>query len=284
MRRACSRATIRCSSASDAAEHPLSPTPLAAGFRVVIPARYGSSRLPGKPLLPLAGRPMLEWVYRRACRSAARQVLIATDDMRIVEAARGFGATALMTAATHASGTDRIAEVARREAWSDAEIIVNVQGDEPLLPEALIDQVAALLAAHSQAQITTLAVPIGSAAQLQDPNVVKVVSDARQRALYFSRAPIPWDREAGGAGSAAAQGHARRHLGIYAYRVGALRHLASLEPTPLERLEKLEQLRALEHGMDIRVGDADAIPGGDVNAAGDIAEVEALLASERFRL
>jgi 3-deoxy-manno-octulosonate cytidylyltransferase (CMP-KDO synthetase) len=255
----------------------------AAGFRVVIPARYGSLRLPGKALLPLAGRPMLEWVYRRACRSAAREVLIATDDARIAEAARSFGATALMTDAGHASGTDRIAEVARHEGWGEAEIIVNVQGDEPLLPEALIDQVAALLAAHPHAHIATLSVPIESPAQLRDPNVVKVVSDAGQRALYFSRAPIPWDREAGGV-SPAAEAHARRHLGIYGYRVGALLRLAALAPTPLERLEKLEQLRALEHGMDIRVSDAEVIPGGDVNVAADVAQVEALLVTERFRL
>jgi 3-deoxy-manno-octulosonate cytidylyltransferase (CMP-KDO synthetase) len=252
-----------------------------AEFRVVVPARYGSTRLPGKPLLVLAGRPMIEWVYRRACRSSARQVLIATDDARILEAARRFGAQVLMTAATHASGTDRIAEVARLEGWGAAEIVVNVQGDEPLLPEALIDQVAAILASRPEAQLATLSVPIGSPEELQDPNVVKVVSDLEQRALYFSRAPIPCDRDGGGTGA----GHiARRHLGIYAYRVGALLQLAALAPTPLERFEKLEQLRALEHGMDIRVADAVAIPGGDVNAAGDVSRVEALLVTERFRL
>jgi 3-deoxy-manno-octulosonate cytidylyltransferase (CMP-KDO synthetase) len=259
----------------------LSPPSSPAEFRVVVPARYGSTRLPGKPLLALAGRPMIEWVYRRACRSSARQVLIATDDARILEAAQRFGAQALMTATAHTSGTDRIAEVARLEGWSAAEIVVNVQGDEPLLPEALIDQVAATLLAWPEAQLATLSVPIGSPDELQDPNVVKVVSDLSQRALYFSRAPIPWDRD----GSATGAGPvARRHLGIYAYRVGALLQLAALPPTPLERLEKLEQLRALEHGMDIRVAEAVAIPGGDVNAAGDIGRVEALLASERFRL
>jgi 3-deoxy-manno-octulosonate cytidylyltransferase (CMP-KDO synthetase) len=186
-----------------------------------------------------------------------------------------------MTDAAHASGTDRIAEVARLQGWGAAEIVVNVQGDEPLLPESLIDQVAATLANQPEAQLATLSVPLGSPEELQDPNVVKVVSDLRQRALYFSRAPIPWDRNAGVAGAGRI---ARRHLGIYAYRVGALLQLASLSPTPLERLEKLEQLRALEHGMDIRVVEAVAIPGGDVNAAGDVARVEALLATERFRL
>jgi 3-deoxy-manno-octulosonate cytidylyltransferase (CMP-KDO synthetase) len=259
----------------------------AAGYRVVVPARYGSTRLPGKPLLRLAGRPMIEWVYRRACRSAAREVLIATDDTRIVEVARGFGATALMTSPSHTSGTDRIAEVARRAGWDAAEIVVNVQGDEPLLPEALIDQVATLLAAQSQAHIATLAVPIESFEQLQDPNVVKVVMDMQQRALYFSRAPIPWDRDGrlrlrgdpGDVASAVPQG-LRRHLGIYAYRVGALLQLASLAPTPLERLEQLEQLRALEHGMHIRLADAQVVPGADVNVAADVARVEARLASE----
>ncbi|HWG76013.1 MAG TPA: 3-deoxy-manno-octulosonate cytidylyltransferase [Steroidobacteraceae bacterium] len=250
-------------------------------FRVVVPARYGSTRLPGKPLLMLAGRPMIEWVYRRACRSSARQVIIATDDARILEAAHRFGARALMTAATHPSGTDRIAEVARLEGWGADEIVVNVQGDEPLLPEALIDQVAATLLASPEAQLATLAVPIGSPEELQDPNVVKVVSDLRQRALYFSRAPIPCDRDGAGADAGSV---ARRHLGIYAYRVGALLQWAALSPTPLERLERLEQLRALEHGMHIRVVEAVAIPGGDVNAAGDVGRVEALLASERFRV
>lgn len=252
-----------------------------AEFRVVIPARYGSTRLPGKPLLPLAGRPMIEWVYQRACRSSARQVLIATDDARILEAARGFGAQAIMTAAAHASGTDRIAEVARLAGWGAADIVVNVQGDEPLLPEALIDQVAALLVSWPDAHLATLSVPIGSPEEMRDPNVVKVVSDRSQRALYFSRAPIPFDRDAGARGAGTL---ARRHLGVYAYRVGALLQLAAQSPTPLERLEKLEQLRALEHGMDIRVAEAIATPGGDVNAAGDIEQVEALLASERFRL
>ncbi|HTT03764.1 MAG TPA: 3-deoxy-manno-octulosonate cytidylyltransferase, partial [Steroidobacteraceae bacterium] len=250
-------------------------------FRVVVPARFGSTRLPGKPLLVLAGRPMIEWVYQRARRSSALQVLIATDDVRILEAARGFGAQAVMTAAAHASGTDRIAEVARLEGWGASEIVVNVQGDEPLLPEALIDQVAGLLLSRSDAQLATLSVPIGSPEEMRDPNVVKVVSDLSQRALYFSRAPIPWDRNAGATGAVTL---AQRHLGIYAYRVGALLQLAAQLPTPLERLEKLEQLRALEHGMDIRVAEAVATPGGDVNAAGDIERVEALLASERFRL
>src|ERR1700688_4811062 len=183
-------------------------------YRVVVPARYGSTRLPGKALLPLAGKLLIQWVYERAQRSGAQQVLIATDDERIARAARGFGAEVRMTASTHASGTDRIAEVARREQWRESDIVVNVQGDEPLMPEALIDQVAAMLAARAGTDIATLAVPLASAAALLDPNVVKVVSDLQQRALYFSRAPIPWSRDAAPAGidRQASYAGARRHL------------------------------------------------------------------------
>lgn len=243
-------------------------------YRIVVPARHGSTRLPGKPLLPLAGKPMIQWVFERARSSQARQVVIATDDERIAAAARAFGAEVLLTALDHASGTDRVAEVARRERWPDGDVIVNLQGDEPLMPVSLIDQVAALLRAHPSADIATLAVPLASAAALYDPNVVKVVTDLRQRALYFSRAPIPWTGEAPSALIAG-----RRHLGLYAYRVAALHRLASLAPSALERLERLEQLRALENGMDIRVADALEAPGGDVNTPADVAGVEALLAA-----
>lgn len=252
-------------------------------FRVVIPARYGSTRLPGKALLPLAGRPMIQWVYERACASRAAEVLIATDDSRVAEAAHGFGAKVVLTAATHASGTDRIAEVARIGGWRDDEIVVNVQGDEPLVPPAIIDQVAALLEAHPEAHIATLATRIESLAEFLDPNAVKVVSDTEGRALYFSRAPIPWDRDGAPAGLTSQQrfGNARRHIGLYAYRVGALRRLASLAPTALEQCEKLEQLRALEHGMEIRVADACERPGPDVNTPEDLERVAALLSGAR---
>jgi 3-deoxy-manno-octulosonate cytidylyltransferase (CMP-KDO synthetase) len=253
-------------------------------YRVVVPARYGSSRLPGKPLLPLLGRPMIQWVHERARRSAAKEVIIATDDTRIVQAAEAFGATVLLTEAAHASGTDRIAEVARRLRWAPEDIVVNVQGDEPLMPPALIDQVASLLQRHLDAAIATLATPIESPAALLDPNVVKVVTDLQQRALYFSRAPIPWAREGvpqgapAGLSSQRSCAMARRHVGIYAYRVGALARLSALPPSALERLEQLEQLRALEHGMEIRVADALLAAGADVNTAADVAMVEALLA------
>jgi 3-deoxy-manno-octulosonate cytidylyltransferase (CMP-KDO synthetase) len=250
-------------------------------YRVVVPARYGSTRLPGKALLPLAGKPLIQWVYERARRSGAEQVIIATDDERIAGAARGFGAEVRITASTHASGTDRIAEVAQLEQWRDSDIVVNVQGDEPLMPAALIDQVAALLAARAGTDIATLAVPLASVAALLDANVVKVVSDLQQRALYFSRAPIPWSRDAAPAGihSQTSYAGARRHLGIYAYRVAALKRIAALPPSALELLEQLEQLRALDHGMDIRVADALVAPGQDVNTAADLATVEALLAA-----
>ena len=197
---------------------------------MVIPARYASSRLPGKALIAIAGKPLVQWVYERARASSAREVLIATDDERIAHAARSFGAEAVMTGAAHPSGTDRIAEVARTRGWAPHEIVVNVQGDEPLIPAALIDQVASLLARHPQADIGTLATPLTALSELLDPNIVKVVTDARGMALYFSRAPIPWNRD-GAATALESQtdcAGARRHRGIYAYRVTALLRLAQL--------------------------------------------------------
>lgn len=250
-------------------------------FRVVIPARYASARLPGKVLLPIGGKPMLQRVHERASRAGAQRVLIATDDERIARAARAFGAQAVMTAASHQSGTDRIAEVARADNWGAGDIVVNLQGDEPLMPAALIRQVVALLESAPQADIATLATPIGSLAELLDPNAVKVVCDAGGRALYFSRAPIPWNR-AGAAGGLASQtdaSGARRHVGLYAYRVGALLRLAALAPSALEMREKLEQLRALENGLVIEVADALEPPGPDVNTFADLERAAALLAA-----
>jgi 3-deoxy-manno-octulosonate cytidylyltransferase (CMP-KDO synthetase) len=250
-------------------------------YRVVIPARYGSTRLPGKPLVTLGGKPMIQRVYDCARRSGAHQVIVATDDERIAHVARGFGAEVRMTASTLASGTDRVAQVALLEQWGNLDIVVNVQGDEPLMPEALIDQVAAELAARPGADIATLAVPLQSVSVLLDPNVAKVVTDLQQRALYFSRAPIPWSRDGAPAGLASQRSHvgARRHLGIYAYRVSALRRITALPPSEHELLEQLEQLRALDHGMDIRVADACVAPGVEVNTPADLAAVEALLAA-----
>ncbi len=248
-------------------------------FRVVIPARYASARLPGKALLSIGGKPMVQWVYERAKASLASEVLIATDDLLIVSAAHSFDAETVMTDAAHASGTDRIAEVARVRKWPDDDIVVNVQGDEPLIPPALIDQVAAVLETNKQADIATLATPILSMEEFMDPNVVKVVTNAAGRALYFSRAPIPWNRDGAATGIASQRSFsgARRHVGIYAYRVGALVRLASLPPSPLEARERLEQLRALENGMQIGVAETLERPGPDVNTAADFERVGALL-------
>jgi 3-deoxy-manno-octulosonate cytidylyltransferase (CMP-KDO synthetase) len=248
-------------------------------FRVVIPARYASSRLPGKVLLPLAGKLMLQWVYDRARASAASEVVIATDDSRIADAARGFGATVAMTDPSHASGTDRIAEVAQARGWAPDEIVVNVQGDEPLMPAALINQVVSVLDASPSAGIATLAHAIDKLEDFLNPNVVKVVADESGRALYFSRAPIPWNRDAAPSGlmSQKAWLGARRHIGIYAYRAGTLQRLAALPPAGLEIHEKLEQLRALANGIEIRVADAAELPGPDVNTAADVERATRLL-------
>jgi 3-deoxy-manno-octulosonate cytidylyltransferase (CMP-KDO synthetase) len=248
-------------------------------FRIVIPARYGSSRLPGKPLLLIGGRPMLQWVYERALASGAATVVIATDDDRIAAAASAFGAPVQFTSLTHVSGTDRIAEVALQAGWDQDEVIVNLQGDEPMMPSSLLRQVAGLLQQQESADIATLATRITGVAAFMDPNTVKVVTDSTGRALYFSRAPIPWGRDTAPAGMASQRGFAaaRRHIGLYAYRVAALRRLSLLQPSPLELVEKLEQLRALENGMEIRVADATESPGLDVNTAEDLARVALLL-------
>jgi len=250
-------------------------------FHVAIPARHGSTRFPGKVLAPIQGKPMLQWVYERALASGARDVLIATDDAAIAAAAKVFGAAARMTSAEHASGTDRLAELAAIEGWPEEDIVVNVQGDEPLIPPAIIRQVAELLDSDPQAAIATLATPIESLEEFLDPNAVKVVADSKGRALYFSRAPVPWDRDGAPAGLSSQRSFtgARRHIGIYAYRVRALRLLTSLAPTPLERAEKLEQLRALENGLVIRVADAAERPGPDVNTAEDLERVSGLMAA-----
>jgi 3-deoxy-manno-octulosonate cytidylyltransferase (CMP-KDO synthetase) len=248
-------------------------------FRVVIPARYASTRLPGKPLAPLRGKPMLQWVYEAAVASGADDIIIATDDERILEAATAFGAQAQLTSLTHVSGTDRIAEVALQAGWDDQDVVVNLQGDEPLMPPELINQVAQLLLSHDSAAMATLASRLASVATFMDPNVVKVVTDVDGRALYFSRAPIPWGRDtaASSLSSQRSFGGARRHVGLYAYRVSALRQLSMLPTGVLEQLEKLEQLRALENGMEIRVADAIAQPGPQVDTAEDLARVTLLM-------
>ena len=253
-------------------------------FRVAIPARHDSSRLPGKPLRLIAGLPLVLHVHRLALRSGADEVVIATDDERIRAACAAAGAAVELTSDRHPSGTDRLAELAARRGWPDDAIVVNVQGDEPLLPPALIGQVAALLASDTGADVATLATPIGSLEDYLDPNVVKVTARADGRALYFSRAPIPWRRDDAPAGLASQRGHegARRHIGLYAYRVAALKTLARLPPSRLETLERLEQLRALENGLAIAVADAVEPPGPGVDTPEDLARVERLLASGRL--
>jgi 3-deoxy-manno-octulosonate cytidylyltransferase (CMP-KDO synthetase) len=248
-------------------------------FRVVIPARYGSTRLPGKPLRLIAGRPLIEHVHARAVRSGASEVIVATDDERIAAACRRFGAVVALTDVAHASGTDRLAEVGRARGWGPHEIIVNVQGDEPLLPPANISQVATLLAAEPAAAVATLATPITSQHEFQDPNVVKVVRDGRGFALYFSRAPIPWQRDqvAHGLANQASFAAALRHVGLYAYRVGPLARLAALPLGTLEAIERLEQLRALENGLAVAVAIAAEVPGPGVDTEADLAAVARLL-------
>jgi 3-deoxy-manno-octulosonate cytidylyltransferase (CMP-KDO synthetase) len=251
-------------------------------FKVVIPARYASTRLPAKALADIAGKPMIQWVIAAASRSRASEVLVATDDARVAELAvdalgRNIG---VMTRADHQSGTDRIAEVADQRNWPDDLIVVNVQGDEPQLPPALVDQVATLLEQNERAHIATLSTPITSLHEFMDPNVVKVTTARGGAALYFSRAPIPWHRDGAREGlqSQTSILGAQRHLGIYAYRVGALRAMTALPPSDLEVLERLEQLRALQAGMQIIVGIASQVPGVGVDTPEDLERVRAQLA------
>ena len=252
-------------------------------FTVVIPARYSAQRLPGKPLADLHGRPLILHVCDRARSSGATAVIVATDDERVHKACADAGIDTQMTQATHASGTDRIAEVAAARGWSDDEVIVNLQGDEPLMPPADIEQTAALLLSHEAAGVSTLCTPIHDLRELLNPNVVKVVADREGRALYFSRAPIPWNRDGALDGVASQSRHqgALRHIGIYGYRVGALKHLAATPPCGLEQLEKLEQLRALWLGVTIAVDVAREMPGPSVDTPEDLKRVAALMQGGR---
>ena len=248
-------------------------------FTVVIPARYASTRLPGKPLLDIAGKPMIRHVWERARGCAAARVVIATDDERIRDVAEGFGADVCMTAPGHPSGTDRLQEAVAALGLPDDAIVVNVQGDEPLIPPAVIDQVAANLAREPDCGIATLCEPLDRIELFLDPNVVKLVRDARSRAIYFSRAPIPWPRDAFAADRARLPEDFKplRHIGIYAYRVGFLHRFTGWPVGVLEARESLEQLRALENGVGIHAAEACApIPGG-VDTAEDLARVNALL-------
>lgn len=246
-------------------------------FSVVVPARYASTRLPAKMLAPIAGRPLLQWVWERACASGARRVIVATDDERILAVAKGFGAECLMTAAQHASGTDRVAEVVRRLGLAAEEIVVNVQGDEPLIDPQLIERLATLLGENGAADVATAAAPIANLAEFLDPNCVKAVCGATGEALYFSRAPIPWPREDAPDAKPTRFDGAWRHIGLYAYRVAGLLRLAGLAPTALERLERLEQLRALEHGMRIHVLALAQAPPPGIDTIEDLERVRAML-------
>lgn len=247
-------------------------------FLVVIPARFASTRLPGKPLLDIEGKTMIQRVYERASSSAAERVVVATDDQRVAEAVAEFGGEVCITSAEHESGTDRIREAALELGLQDDQLVVNVQGDEPLIPATVIDQVADNLTAHSDADIATLAAPIATVDEFANPNCVKVVLDRRGYALYFSRAPIPWPRdEVSSKADALPATGARRHLGIYAYRVSFLHRFVGWPVGSLEATEKLEQLRAMEHGIKIHVDIARQLPPAGVDTAEDLARVRAAL-------
>lgn len=247
-------------------------------FYVVIPARYASSRFPGKPLQDIAGQPMIQRVWQQAQNSGAEHLVIATDDTRIFDVCKGFGAQVVMTRDDHESGTDRLAEVASIMGWPDDAIVVNVQGDEPLIPPAVINQVAANLAAHPEAAMATLAEPIEDMATLMNNNVVKVLSDSNGLALTFSRAPLPWARDAFVARPDELPDGVpfRRHIGIYAYRAGFLHQFVEWGPCWLEQTECLEQLRALWHGEEIHVADAIETPPAGVDTPEDLERVRAL--------
>lgn len=249
-------------------------------FYCVIPARFASSRLPGKPLADIAGKPMVVRVAERAVESGAAEVLVATDHAGVAEAVRAAGHAALMTRADHPTGTDRIAEVVAARGWADEAIVVNVQGDEPRISPLLIRSVAAQLASHPQAAIATACHAIERDADLFDPNVVKVVMDREGHALYFSRATIPYARDWFRTERTLPPGlPAFRHIGIYAYRCAFLRAYASLEPSPIEGHEALEQLRALWHGYRIAVDITPHAPEAGVDTPEDLERVRALFAA-----
>ncbi|MEX0430559.1 3-deoxy-manno-octulosonate cytidylyltransferase [Spiribacter insolitus] len=243
-------------------------------FTVIIPARHASTRLPGKPLLPLGGRPIIEHVWNAAVSSGADRVIIATDHTGIRDCATAFGAEVCMTGTAHRSGTERIAEVVHTAGLDDESIIVNLQGDEPLMPGYLLALVAETLAGAPESVMATLATPLIDADELHDPHAVKLVTGHDGRALYFSRAPIPWDREGHPAWQMSV---ARRHLGLYAYRAGFLKRYPMLPKSPLEELEQLEQLRVLQTGERIQVAEVVDRPGHGIDTERDLAAAEAAL-------
>ena len=251
-------------------------------FSVLIPARLASTRLPNKPLADIAGRPMVVRVAERAAASGAARVVVATDDLRVVQACNRAGVATVLTRSDHPSGSDRLAEACTLLGLQGDDIVVNVQGDEPLIDPALVRRCAELLAERNDCVMSTAAHAIGDLADFLNPNVVKVVLDAQQRALYFSRAPIPWWRDGqaqpANAPTALPQPAPLRHVGLYAYRAGFLRGFPALQPAPLEQIESLEQLRVLWHGQRIAVHVAANAPGPGVDTAEDLARVRALFA------
>jgi 3-deoxy-manno-octulosonate cytidylyltransferase (CMP-KDO synthetase) len=243
-------------------------------FSIIVPARLASTRLPDKPLADIGGLPMIVRVARRAALSRARQVVVATDAPSVRDACAAHDVHALMTRADHASGSDRLAEAVDLLGLADDEVVVNVQGDEPLIAPAMIDACAAQLAAQGDCVMATVGHALDDLAEFANPNVVKLVTDAAGRALYFSRAPIPWWRDGGGAPRAAL-----RHVGLYAYRAGFLRRFPSLAASPLEQIESLEQLRVLWHGERIAVHVSPQRPGPGVDTPEDLERVRALIAN-----
>lgn len=248
-------------------------------FTVVIPARYQSTRLPGKPLADIGGKPMIEWVYAQAIQAGAENVIIATDDHRVEQAVKGFGGQVCMTSPNHESGTERLAEVVEKMAIPDEHIIVNVQGDEPLIPPCIISQVAENLA-NSQAPMATLAVEITDQAEVFNPNAVKVLTDKDGYAMYFSRATIPWDRDNFASNDKVIAQPLMRHIGIYAYRAGFINTYINWQPTALEKIECLEQLRVLWYGEKIHVAVAKQAPAAGVDTPEDLEVVRNIIANQ----
>ena len=256
-------------------------------FTVVIPARFASTRLPGKPLKDIAGMSMIQRVYQQARKSQAVQVIVATDDQRVFDEVKDFGGEVCMTSTDHQSGTDRLQEVAEHYSFSDDHIVVNVQGDEPLIPPEVIDQVAENLASHSQAGVSTLCEPIETDEDFNNPNIVKVVADSTGMALYFSRAPIPWPRDHMSKDHNSDQVTAMqetlnpmRHIGIYGYRVAMLNAFIHWPMAPIETLECLEQLRFMWNGERIHVAESKAMVPGGVDTKEDLQRVISLLLGE----
>ncbi|MFZ7200489.1 3-deoxy-manno-octulosonate cytidylyltransferase [Avibacterium avium] len=254
-----------------------------ATFTVIIPARFASSRLPGKPLADIAGKPMIAHVWQKAQQSGASRVVVATDNQAVAQAVQAFGGEVCMTSEHHNSGTERLAEVVEKLALADDEIVVNIQGDEPLIPPVIVQQVADNLAKNG-VKMATLAVPLNDAEELFNPNVVKAVADQSGNVLYFSRAPIPWNRDQFAGLSdeqktqLVLQSQYLRHIGIYAYRAGFIKQYVQWQPSALENIESLEQLRVLWYGEKIHIDLAKEVPAVGVDTPEDLEKVRAILA------